>query len=200
MKITMIRHGQPLHIDTGDATPADPGLSAVGHDQARRLTQRLKEENFDRIYASPLKRAYETALPLAEARGLAIETRSAIAEFDRGHHEYIPLEQLKVINHERWAKMMRGEFEFAFDFEEFSTGVVACLEEIVAENKGKHVAVVCHGGVINAWAAHVIGFKPKLFFAPDYTSVNRFAASTSGVKSVLNLNESIHLRPGESWF
>jgi len=82
---------------------------------------------------------------------------------------------------------------FEVDFPGFSKSVIATIEEIVAENRGKRVAITCHGGVINAWTAHVIGFEPKMFFNPNYTSINRFMAASSGVKTVITLNEHFHL-------
>jgi probable phosphoglycerate mutase len=57
------------------------------------------------------------------------------------------------------------------------------------------VAVVCHGGVINAFAGEVLGIRePFLFFDPGYTSISRFLAAKSGERSVLSLNETGHLR------
>ena len=56
------------------------------------------------------------------------------------------------------------------------------------------MAVTCHGGVINVWTAHVIGFTPRMFFNPDYTSINRFQCASSGERSVITLNEAVHLR------
>jgi probable phosphoglycerate mutase len=54
---------------------------------------------------------------------------------------------------------------------------------------------VCHGGVINSWAGHVLGVRePFFFFDPGYTSVNRFLAAGSGERSVVSLNETAHLR------
>ena len=47
---------------------------------------------------------------------------------------------------------------------------------------------------MNAWAAHVLGLEPTLFFQPAYTSVSRFLAAGSGERSVLSLNETAHLR------
>jgi probable phosphoglycerate mutase len=72
--------------------------------------------------------------------------------------------------------------------------VVEALERIIAANPGGRVAVVCHGGVINAWAGHLLGVADPLFFDPTYTSVNRFLAASSGERSLVSLNESAHLR------
>ena len=56
--------------------------------------------------------------------------------------------------------------------------------------------MVCHGGVINTWAAHVLGLETTLFFEPVYTSISRFLASASGERSLASLNEAAHLRAG----
>lgn len=86
---------------------------------------------------------------------------------------------------------MKGEVDA--DFPEFARTVCNSLGEIVSQNKGKRVAVACHGGVINVWTAHVIGFEARMFFNPNYTSINRFMAASSGEMSVITLNEHTHL-------
>lgn len=192
MELILIRHGLPEKIINEDGVPADPPLSETGHEQARKVADWLSERNIDRLYSSPMNRAFQTAEPLATMKGLEIETRDGVAEYDRDAGEYIPVEQLKEIDYERWQKLMRGELD-EINFPAFCEDVVTTLEQIVAENRGKSVAVTCHGGVINVWTAHVIGFEPRMFFNPDYTSVNRYRAASSGEKSVITLNEHFHL-------
>ena len=84
MEMLLIRHGLPVHTINRDGTPADPPLSEVGHQQAHLLSEWLKEERIDRIYSSPLRRARETADPLARRTGLEIELEARISEFDAG--------------------------------------------------------------------------------------------------------------------
>ena len=193
MELLLIRHGLPLHVENQDGQPADPPLSATGHRQAGLMAQWLAQERIDRLYSSPLVRARETALPLAEVLDLQIEIEDGVAEYDRHDSSYVPMERLKELDYQRWRKMMRGE---AIEgFEEFSRTVVSTLERIVRENSGKRVAITCHGGVINIWSSHVIGMTPpRLFFNPDYTSINRFVCARSGERSVQTLNEAVHLR------
>ena len=76
----------------------------------------------------------------------------------------------------------------------FAGEVIESLESIVAREKGKRVAVVCHGGVFNNWAAHVLGIESGMFFEPDYTSIHRFLCSSRGHRSMVALNETAHLR------
>lgn len=62
--VRLVRHGRA----TGgwDADP-DPGLDAVGQDQARRLAERLRNLGPQPITCSPMRRCQETAAPLAAA-------------------------------------------------------------------------------------------------------------------------------------
>ena len=192
MELILIRHGLPLHVENRDGEPADPPLSEIGHRQADRMATWLQHEVVDHLYSSPMARAFETAQPLARAQGLEIEVRDGVAEYDRQSDTYVPVEKLKEIDHERWLRLMKGEVEV--DFGAFAETVVATLEALVEQHPGRKVAVTCHGGVINVWTAHVIGFAPRLFFNPDYTSINRFQCARSGERSVITLNEAVHLR------
>ncbi|MEX2326551.1 MAG: histidine phosphatase family protein [Pseudomonadales bacterium] len=192
MELILIRHGLPEKIVNEDGVPADPPLSSEGASQAASVATWLEREHIDRLYSSPMNRAFQTAEPLARQRGLDIEIRDGVAEYDQHAHHYIPVEELKELDYERWQKLMRGEMD-EIDFPAFVRNVTTTLEDIIAENQGKRVAVTCHGGVINVWAAHVIGFEPRLFFNPHYTSINRFKAASSGEKTVITLNEHFHL-------
>ena len=192
MELILIRHGLPQHVETEDGSPADPPLSEIGHAQARQMATWLQHEAIDSLYSSPMARAHQTAEPLARAQGLNIEIRDGVAEFDQHSDAYVPVEKLKQIDYERWQRLMQGDLDV--DMGEFANTVIETLEQIVRANKGRRVAVTCHGGVINVWTAHVIGFTPRMFFNPDYTSINRFQCASSGERSVITLNEAIHLR------
>ena len=78
--------------------------------------------------------------------------------------------------------------------EAFRRRVVAGMERIVEANPGGRVVVVSHGGVINAYAGHVLGITRPLWFEPAYASISRVMASRDGVRSVASLNETGHLR------
>jgi len=193
MELILIRHGLPLRTRTADGTPADPALSQHGAAQARSVVDALAGESIDRIYSSPLRRARETAAPLAGARGLEIEIEPRVREFDAEADEYIPLEELKHSEPERWRAFMAGGYASQTDFAGFVAEVVEGLREIVDGNPGRRVAVFCHGGVINAWATHVLDIEPRLFIDAKYASINRFMAASSGQRSIASLNEAAHL-------
>jgi probable phosphoglycerate mutase len=194
MELIIIRHGLPLRVEKKDNTPADPGLSETGIIQAKKLGQWLKNDKIDAIYSSPMMRAKMTAQPLAELKGIEVNIDPGLAEFDVQSSVYVPMEELRETDYERWKELVTGGFEARYDMEAFRQKVLKSIDRIAAENKGKRVAVVCHGGLINNFAAHVLGIEKYFFFAPEYTCINRFLIASSGLKSIASLNETGHLR------
>lgn len=194
MELLLIRHGLPERVITEDGTPADPVLSPLGREQAQRVARWLDGIPIDHIYASPLRRARETAAPLATRRTLEVEIAHGVREYDAESDLYIPMEELKEQDYERWKALVAGGYAPEQDFLAFHGLVVDTIESIIDANPGRRVAVFCHGGVINAWAAHVLGLAPRLFVDVTYTSVNRFFAASSGERSLASLNETAHLR------
>jgi probable phosphoglycerate mutase len=80
------------------------------------------------------------------------------------------------------------------DLTAFRDGVVAAVERAIAAWPGGRVAEVCHGGVISAWAGHVLGIADPFLLDVAYTGVSRFLAASMGERSVRSLNETAHLR------
>lgn len=195
MELLIIRHGLPVRreLTTG---AADPELSEAGQAQAVHLAQYLASEQIDAIYASPLARAQETALALLGGRDLDLRTSDGIAEWDQHSSEYVPVEELKAANDPRWHAMLAGEWSVDESEEDFRYRVVSAIEGIIGNHGGQRVAVVCHGGVINGYLSHVLGLDTfaRGFFYPNYTSINRVAAASSGERSVVTVNETSHLR------
>jgi probable phosphoglycerate mutase len=188
----MIRHGLPLRIDGGDA-PADPGLAPEGHDQAERLARGWAPHGADVVYSSPMSRALETAAPLARELGVDVLTDDGLIEFDAHLSFYVPIEELRA-DEARWKQLvdewLSPEAEAAR--QEFREAVVSTVDAIAARHKNQRVAVVCHGGVINAYLSRLLSLPGTIFFEPAYTSVSRVLAGSTH-KQVVSLNETGHL-------
>jgi 2,3-bisphosphoglycerate-dependent phosphoglycerate mutase len=186
--LLLIRHGLPVRVvgSEGDE-PADPHLSPRGVEQAEALAGVLAEEGIDAIWSSPMRRALETAAPASALLGLDVAVDEGLAEYDRHAHSYVPIEELKAAGDLSWADMPENP-------EEFRSHVVAAIDRVIAAHRSQRVAVVCHGGVINAWAAHTLGIDDPLFFLPHYCSIHRFVASSRGHRSLESLNETAHVR------
>jgi probable phosphoglycerate mutase len=194
MDLLLIRHAEPVRIEDAEG-PADPTLHERGHRQAALLAAWLAAEKLDAIWASPMRRARETAEAVALAHGLKVEVDDELAEFDREAVSYIPFEELRATRDERFIAMAEDRLEdLDVDPVGFQRGVVGAVERVIAANPGRKVGVVCHGGVINAYIAHILEIPKLLWFEPGYTSINRIAASRAGHRSVVALNELAHLR------
>lgn len=72
MLLFIVRHGDPIY---------DPdSLTPKGHLQAKALAKRFAVHGLDRIYASPLIRAQQTATPTSELLGIPIVTEEWTSE------------------------------------------------------------------------------------------------------------------------
>jgi probable phosphoglycerate mutase len=196
MELLLIRHALPVRIEGAEGTAADPELAEAGHTQATALADYLGGEKIDVLYVSPLRRALQTAEPVAEKLGLEAIVDEELAEFDRHSHFYIPIEELRELKDERWDDLVEGRWgaDGEVDPATFKSVVVEAVERVIAANAGKSVAIVCHGGVINAYFAHLLNLDFPRFFEPAYTSISRVLASSAGQRQVKSINEHAHVR------
>lgn len=195
MELLLIRHALPVRVDPGDG-PADPELAELGRRQAEALAEWLRDEHLHAIYTSPLRRAVETAAPLAAATGLGPIVDEDLAEFDRDAVDYIPLEELKAEGDPRWQQLATGDWSAGgtFDVGAWVRKVAAAVERVVDAHPSQSVAVVAHGGVVNAYLAGVLGTPKPMFFEPGYASISRVLAARTGERQLRTLNETAHLR------
>lgn len=193
MELLLIRHAQPVQIVQAEGA-ADPRLTERGAKQSEALADYLAMEPIAAVWSSPMVRARETAAPLASRLGVEVVVDAELAEYDRDATSYIPIEELKANQDERWFAMVEANLESGVDPVEFQSGVVRAIEHVITGNPGVRVAVVCHAGVINAYIGHILGIDRPLWFEPRYTSINRVLASRQGDRSVQALNEIGHLR------
>jgi probable phosphoglycerate mutase len=195
VNLLLIRHALPNRVELTEGR-ADPPLSPEGERQAALLGEWLKRDQIHAVYASHLLRAQQTAVPIAEPRGLPIITEPDVAEFDRDASSYIPFEEIDR-NSEEFRAIVTGDYTAIGgpDPQEFIGKIVAAMDRIIDAHPSQTVAVVCHAGVINAYMASVLGLDRVIFFGPGYTSINRvLASSSSGMRGLGSLNELAHLR------
>lgn len=72
--IILVRHAEKA---TDNPNPADPSLSEAGQARAQALALALQNAAVSSIYTTQFKRTRETALPLAQARGITPQVLSA---------------------------------------------------------------------------------------------------------------------------
>jgi 2,3-bisphosphoglycerate-dependent phosphoglycerate mutase len=196
VELLLIRHAEPVRIGPGTAAgPADPHLTERGRAQADRLSSWLGTEPVDAVLSSPLRRARDTAEPVARTLGVDVEVVDGLMEYDAKSDFYIPVEELRETRDHHWTAMIEGRWDELGGEppDQFRTRIVPCVDAIIERFPGGTVAAVCHGGVINVYVAAMLGLDRYLWFHPEYTSISRIAAARTGERSVVSLNETAHL-------
>ena len=129
----------------------DPPLNATGKEQANALAVSLKSWNIHRLYASDLRRALQTALPLAVLWDTAIKARSDLREISFGAWEGkrwsdVRADQPKLRAMESSPQLSAPGGE---SFPLFRDRILHALREIVADpGSSQAAAIVTHLGVI----------------------------------------------------
>ena len=86
MRIYFIRHGesQANLLRQISNRGLRHGLTRIGREQTRSLAQKLEPCSITKIYASPVLRAIETGVILANQLGVDYELTDALREYDCG--------------------------------------------------------------------------------------------------------------------
>jgi probable phosphoglycerate mutase len=207
MQLILVRHGLPIRIEPGSlpaGVAADPGLTDQGRRQARVTGEFLGAESVEAVYASPVRRAWETGEVIAASLGLMARECAGVAEWDAGATSYIPVEERVAADDEMWRALRSGQLpDQDFDGEEFRRLVVDTVGAIAdardATGSRGAVVVVTHAGVINAYVGHLLDrrdpFWLPLPMAPGYCSVTRIAMVAGAASAqVVSVNETAHVR------
>jgi probable phosphoglycerate mutase len=195
MDLLIIRHGRPERVEDL-ATSADPPLTDTGLRQAEAVARFLLGEPIDHIVSSPMRRARQTAQPLADALGIDAEVIADLAEIDKDANHYVPMEEVKAAGGEAWQAILDNPISMHgdVDVEAFADTVTAAFGRIIVDNPGKTVAVFCHGMVTMQFLRRILGYEDVHGLRTDYASVTRVqASSTKGVRSIRSVNETGHL-------
>lgn len=165
--VLLVRHGQTA--TTGRVLPGRaPGLhlSDDGRRQAEAAAQRIaKLKRVAAVYASPLERARETAMPIARIRSLALRIERGLLELDVGSWTGSRLDRLS--KRQEWTTVQRYPSGFRFpegeSFVEMQARVTAALARMVEHHPGGVVVAVSHADPIKAALAHALGMHLDLF-------------------------------------
>lgn len=178
MEIVLVRHAEPEWARDGLSID-NPRLTDRGHDQARRLADRLAHESFDAVYVSPMVRARETAAPLVAT--LAIDDppiEDWLEELRMPDWTGTPSDEVEELFRqaaarpveEHWDGMAGGE-TFRDFHERVTKGIDATLADLgvtphpdpplwEVDDPTKRVLFVAHAGTNATIMGHLLGIDP----------------------------------------
>jgi broad specificity phosphatase PhoE len=199
----LIRHGESDFasrdfVTTPRGRQWDPPLGERGREQADLLARRLLAMVPPAaVYCSPLRRATETIAPYATAAGVDVVFDDDLAEGYVGEWEGKPFEEI-LASDERLLQRVRNQEPIyshapgVEDIAPFRSRVGRVVDGILARHPDGNVVVVCHGGVINAYVAPLLGVDHEMFFIPENTSLNSIIVD-GRERRVRFLNDHLHL-------
>jgi probable phosphoglycerate mutase len=169
-RLYLVRHARTAGNGVRYVGWADEPLDQVGREQARALADRMADVPVDVVYSSPLRRALDTARPLAERHRAPLLIRDALKELHYGEHQGTPkTEKLRLKRFHRVRRLSGGEsLRDVFDRVE---GVRGELEREL--RAGRHVAVVAHFWSLRMLVGRFSGLAlDEVLDRDDYTPAN----------------------------
>jgi probable phosphoglycerate mutase len=201
-RVTAIRHGETAwNAERRVQGHTDIGLSATGREQAARLAWALAgRERIDAIYSSDLARAFETARAIAAAANVAVRPETGLRERSFGRAEGLTFDDFSrrwPDEAERWRRRdphWRSDGgESLLQFWERITGAV---HRLGAQNLGKHVVLVTHGGVLDVLyrAATGLGLQDARTWQLGNCAINRLLWTPDSGLSLIGWADDGHLQ------
>jgi 2,3-bisphosphoglycerate-dependent phosphoglycerate mutase len=144
--ILLARHGETdWNRDGRFQGHADPPLNEAGRRQAERLAQAVADEPPDAVYASDLRRAFDTAEIVGTRLGLPVGRETGLREIDVGSWQGLTREETD-------GRGWDGE-----TYEQHRDRVLRALREIGERHPRGRVLVVAHGGCLRRIQEAVLG-------------------------------------------
>jgi len=205
--ILLIRHGETAwNAERRLQGHLDIPLNDEGERQAALLAGALAGEPLDLLVASDLHRAHQTAQAVADRRGLTVAIDPALRERGYGGFEgllYSEIEERFPREFAAWqardvdAQLPPGR-NVGESFRTFFDRATGAILALAAENPGKTIALVAHGGVLECAyrLARGLPLETPRDFKVYNASINRFRFDPADRTLVLSSwGEVDHLRP-----
>ena len=153
-RIIAIRHGETAwNVSTRIQGHLDIGLNETGRWQAHRVALALAGEPIAALYSSDLLRAWDTALSIANATGLPVQTVEGLRERGFGVFEGKTFQEVEAQWPEQALRWRRREPAFEPGGGEsllrFRERITQATQTLAAQHPGEQIVVVAHGGVMD---------------------------------------------------
>jgi broad specificity phosphatase PhoE len=200
--ITLVRHGESIwNGERRIQGHQDPPLSSRGRQQAALLAARLGgylPRRPTALYASPLRRASETAEIVGAAVSLPVIAEPDLREMGLGSWEGRTVPEIRAASPGAYEGWLRDPLAHPAPggerLEAFAARVTAAFDRARAAHPGTDLILVSHGGPIKAILCHVLGLEFRLLFRikQDNTALS-IVQLDEATRRVILLNDTCHL-------
>lgn len=158
IRAILIRHGQTVanrdHFLQG---ASDDPMTEIGYEQAAQIGAFLAEAHIDHVMSSDLIRAVETAKPIADAHGLAVETRALLREWNCGDWDGKPAVDFLSMMAEKGLCISDLSPNGGEKLSDVRERACQAVEEIKAMYAGKSIVVCSHGDFMRMMLSCMLG-------------------------------------------
>ena len=191
-EIFLIRHCNPDYKLETKIGEKEMPLSKEGLEQRKFLTKKLLTLDLDRLYASEIKRAQETAEPCAKKNKKEIIIDGRLNEINWKNWSRI---KYFHVSEKKRVKNLKNYRELDSQLDKMQVIARRVLADIFQTNKGRRVAIFSHGNFIRALLtgvlnADVIGFLSLEIFQ---SSVSKLVIDRDGYIKISYINDVSHL-------
>ncbi|MFN4319082.1 MAG: histidine phosphatase family protein [Aquificaceae bacterium] len=153
-RLYLLRHAQSEYNEKGIFQGRlNSDLTPLGFVQARLSAQELLDKGIQVIYSSPKKRAYKTALTVADVLGLEVIVDERIREMSFGIYEgrnFWELMEKEGDMLRAWlCNPLKNPLPTQESMEEFRKRVESFLKDVI-QNPYENILIVAHGGTLHA--------------------------------------------------
>lgn len=153
-RLCLARHGETnWNLEKRAQGQLNIGLNVKGFAQADALARELAHETFDHIYSSDLKRALQTATPVAKQLGLPIRPTAKLREKHDGAWQGLTFADVERLYPLEYSLHRQRRPDFTIpggeSLAQFAARVAAELNDIAARHDGETVLIVAHAGVLD---------------------------------------------------
>lgn len=144
--IGLVRHGlTDWNTERRIQGQTDIPLNEIGRKQAELLSQRMKDEEWDYIYASDLGRARETAACIGHVKQMEVSTDERLREMFCGEIEGTTLEERVAKWGEDWSQLDLG----VETHQQIAARGVSFIQEVIERHPNQKVLIVSHGALLS---------------------------------------------------
>lgn len=164
-ELILIRHGETDSNKRGAFLGwTDVDLNRNGIKQSEDLAHKLKGENIEKIFCSPLKRTLETAKIINSKLSVEIEKVEGLKERNFGVWDNLTFEEIKERfpnEHALWMKNPEFCIHKAETNLEIINRVKSSIDSLIKNSNEDICAIVTHSGCIRIIITYLLGMKDE---------------------------------------
>lgn len=176
----------------------DLELSEEGREQAQQTALALAQRPLAAVYASPMRRALQTAEAVAALHRLSVQTVEELVEVDVGHWENLQWDEIERNDAENYRRYMEDPVRFGYpggeSLKQVAARVAPAFERLAEKHLGQEIVIVAHRVVNRTYLGYLMRLADfgAASVPQDNCAMNLLRAREGRIKPI-TINAVLHL-------